>query len=644
MKLFTSLFEIMICMNILLLVSTLFIKKIVFRQKPSIQLYLARLLFMSCILSPIAIHFINLPQYSILGDNVTSSVINQSSINAFKNKISENIDELTISKSLNPQIDFEYVYLVLCILYFSGFIYRIMKFNEDIHKTKTIITLAEPYKASGNIAIKVTDDCVVPFSIRLMNTAYIILPISILRSSNNTKLAIAHEGQHHRQGDCLFAYLIEFTRIIFWFNPCITYWRDQFEELQELACDEALISKNNVSAHDYGTCLFDVSKTVSTSVHHYQGNLVCTAKMIPANKIQTSLITRRICMLSEYQNERLSKTLLGSILALSAVVVIGPLCTAYAAKGVIPQNANSNAINMSSIEPSIQTIAAKEISRAVTQSHAKSGAIVIADAHTGKIVAFAEAGTTKEKNSWRSRVFTPASTIKPFIVAAAIDAGVTSPSKTYDCHSPYQIDGKEFINNEPNVGNLSLSDAVTISNNVCMIKVAQETGAVKTRETLSRFGFDTRSGWDKNDSDALNLANITIGSSTPVTLQTLTNAYTILANKGHLSDSNSETAVSEETANTVTQLLENVVTNGTGKRAAMTQASVAGKTGTLSNDTHTSTLALFAGYVPATSPRYVSIVVIENAKVNGSMLNANGGNVAAPVFRNALERTLAVSK
>ena len=206
------------------------------------------------------------------------------------------------------------------------------------------------------------------------------------------------------------------------------------------------------------------------------------------------------------------------------------------------------------------------------------------------------------------------------------------------------MDGKQFTNDNPKIGNLSVSDAMASSVNICMIKMAQKTGSAKLRQILSRFGFDMDAAWNNNNSDALNLANATMGSSISVTLGTLINAFAILANKGHFITDNSGNAVSEETANTVTHLLEKVVTKGTGKRASITKVLVAGKTGTLSNDAHTSSLALFAGYVPSNLPRYVSIVVIENAQLNGSLSKANGGNVAAPVFRNALEKSLAIYK
>lgn len=644
MKSLVPIFEIIICMNFLFAVSAIFIRKILFSQKPSYQLHLARLLFLSCILSPVAVHFVNLPQKDILTSIVPVNVVKESSYYSLKNKIYENINEAKISISSKPKIDLAYLYLIVSSIFLSGLLHRTYKITKDINKTKSIIDSAQLYKNHGRITVKISDQCIVPFSIRLIQSSYIILPVSILHSAINTKLAIAHEGQHHRQGDCLWAYVIEFTRTIFWFNPFMIYWHKKLQELQELACDETLVSKNGVSAHDYGLCLFNLTQTASQYLYAHHQNPACTAQMLSGHKNETSLITRRICMLSKYKNDCVSKTMLGSVLAISAMSIIVPLCTAYAAKGLISQSGTFNSINTSSIDPRIQNIAVKEISNAVAKAHAKSGAIVIADARTGRIVAFAESGQSSENNSWGSRIFNPGSTIKPFIAAAAIDARVVSESTIYDCHEPFKVDGKQFTNGNPKIGDLSVSDAMANSVNICMIKVAQETGSAKTRQILSRFGFDMNTPWNNNNSNALNLANAAMGYSIPITLGTLTNAFTILANKGHFITANSGNAVSESTANSVTHLLEKAVSEGTGKRAAIMNVLVAGKTGTLSNDTHTSSLALFAGYVPSNLPRYVSIVVIENAQMNGSVSNANGGNIAAPVFHNALEKTLAMSK
>jgi beta-lactamase regulating signal transducer with metallopeptidase domain/beta-lactamase class D len=582
-----------------------------------------------------------MPHNSIFTKIVSSDAIKNPYHQFLKNKNNENSSEVLVSINPEPRIDITYLYIIFSITFILGLVYHIYKTYKDIYKIKLLVDSAQHYKKYQKIVIKISDKCTIPFSVRLMRCAYIILPISILRSSINTRIAIAHEGQHHRQGDCLWAYLTEFTRIIFWFNPFINSWYRIFHELQELACDETLVSTNIVSAHDYGSCLFDVAKHASPYLNDH---LACTAQMISSNENETTLITKRIGMLLKYDNNRVSKAMLGSIFAICAISIIVPLGTAYAAKELISIHTTSVSIDRSSINPKIQNIAANEISAAVNKTHAKSGAIVIADAHTGKIIAFAETRKSRENNSWDTRIFNPASTIKPFIAAAAIDSGVASASTTYDCPEAYQVDGKEFINSGSKVGTLSVTDAVASSVNTCMIKVAQATGAIKTRQILSRFGFDMITAWNDHKSDALNLANTAMGSSIPVTLGSLTKAFIILANKGHDVPANSRNAVSETTAKIVTGILEKVVTHGTGKRAAINNVLVAGKTGTLVNDAHTSSLALFAGYAPSNSPQYVSVVIIENAKLDGSLSNSNGGNVSAPVFHNTIKKILMQSK
>ncbi|HDV6693087.1 TPA: cell division protein FtsI, partial [Legionella pneumophila] len=87
----------------------------------------------------------------------------------------------------------------------------------------------------------------------------------------------------------------------------------------------------------------------------------------------------------------------------------------------------------------------------------------------------------------------------------------------------------------------------------------------------------------------------------------------------------------------INHILENVVTNGTGKLAAIPGVSVAGKTGTVAeniNFAKAEHLALFAGFLPVNEPRYAIVVVIEDGHLskNGKTLTS-GGELAAPVFR-----------
>lgn len=355
-------------------------------------------------------------------------------------------------------------------------------------------------------------------------------------------------------------------------------------------------------------------------------------------------------MLSKYQSPPPTRMLFRTLLGCS--FVIAPLCTAYAAHGTFA-NVNPEELDASSLDPRMQKIAEQEIEIAVNRYKARSGAVVLADPKSGRILAFAESRSDDKAESWKSRVFVPASTIKPFVVAAAIEAGVATEFKKYDCRAPYYVEGTKFTNHDKTFADMTVTDAVAKSGNVCMIKIAQDTGSVQMRKTLSRFGFDTDSQWRSDSSDALQLATIVaLGEGVPVTFGTMVKAYSILANMGHLP--NHESAVSEATAASAQRTLIAAVEQGIAKKAAIPGVSVAGKTGTLVNGTNVRTegdiessrhLGLFAGYAPANDPKFVSFVVIEDGhRPDENQEKAGGGVLAAPVFREVVRKSLELNK
>ena len=104
-------------------------------------------------------------------------------------------------------------------------------------------------------------------------------------------------------------------------------------------------------------------------------------------------------------------------------------------------------------------------------------------------------------------------------------------------------------------------------------------------------------------------------------------------------------AIRPDTAHILTSVLEGVVTNGTGRKAAVPGYRVAGKTGTAQKiDPHTGAysssllIGSFVGYVPAEDPRLAIVVVIDEPKID-----AWGGVVAAPVFRKIAEQSVCLS-
>src|SRR5690606_16762388 len=86
--------------------------------------------------------------------------------------------------------------------------------------------------------------------------ANIVLPYVALAQPSQLKMALAHEIQHHRQCDTLWVYALEMTKVLFAVNPLVKKLIQRTMELQELACDEALVGHKRFSARAYGECLY----------------------------------------------------------------------------------------------------------------------------------------------------------------------------------------------------------------------------------------------------------------------------------------------------------------------------------------------------------------------------------------------------
>lgn len=623
--------EIFLSIHCLLLMSSWLIGTHWLTNQPSFKLKLARFLLISCVISPLIVHCLTLTQkterLNYVSFDTLQEYVNQPILKAQPSTFTrESASVLTMS-------DVKY-YQLFYVIFGLLILFRGYKLVLDLSRLRAMVAEAIPYRTSGKLVIKISQRCDIPFSVFLFNRACIVLPVSLFSSSKNVMIAIAHEGQHHRNGDCLWAYFIEALRIIFFGNPGVTRWHRVLSELQEFSCDEALVGHPKISAHDYGRCLFDVVKTVSQCSMSANREIACTVGMASGKQNEEcTFIIRRISMLSTYPLNAPKSLLLG--ITFVGFSILTPICVAYSAAGSLT-SPNAKEVDTSHLDPKMQQVAEKEISKAVKQYHAKSGVIAIADPTTGNIIAFAESSNNKGQNSWKSRIFSPGSTIKPFIAAAAIDAGNSSETKSYDCHSPYHIDGKTFTNYNPNTGSVSLSEAIAKSVNVCLIKVSQETGAPVIRKKLTEFGFDMNTWWQANQSDNLQLAMASLGENIPVTIESLTKSYAILAHKGRAFDKGNTRVISEKTTNSINHMLENAVINGTGKGAMISGMVVAGKTGTVIENKGKH-LALFAGYMPANSPDYVMVVVIEDGYLNKKDETlTSGGELAAPVFRNVV--------
>ena len=212
---------------------------------------------------------------------------------------------------------------------------------------------------------------------------------------------------------------------------------------------------------------------------------------------------------------------------------------------------------------------------------------------------------------------------------------------------------REITRDNNNLGAIDLTTILARSSNVGAAKLALQLDQQLLWSTLSRLGLGrvTESGFPGESAGVLQdvhywnpvgQATLSYGYGISVTALQLAQAYAAIAADGvrhpvsllAVDDAEQgEQILSRHTAATLKDMLETVVAQGTGRRAAVANYRVAGKTGTAwksgeggyFGDRY---LAVFGGFAPVSDPRLVTVVVIDEPR--GSAYY--GGEVAAPVF------------
>ncbi len=327
-----------------------------------------------------------------------------------------------------------------------------------------------------------------------------------------------------------------------------------------------------------------------------------------------------------------------------------------------------------SVNQHIQYLAYRELSDAVAQNQARAGAVVVLDARTGEILALANtpsynpnARSTFSPERLRNRAvtdsFEPGSTMKPMMVATALDAKVVTPDTVIDTGPGWLMVGEKRISDVHPKGVLTVAQAIQVSSNVALAKIALE--KVHGEDywnllTRAGFGAQPKSGMPGEASGRLRpyatwrpieKATMAFGMGLSVSLLQLAHAYTAFANEGvmpQLTALRRETravgtrVMSAETAREVLAMLELVTHNdGTAPQARVVGYRVAGKTGTahkLVGGAYSSTkyVSSFVGLAPASNPRLVVAVMIDEPMGK----EYYGGLVAAPVFSHVMAGAL----
>ncbi len=329
------------------------------------------------------------------------------------------------------------------------------------------------------------------------------------------------------------------------------------------------------------------------------------------------------------------------------------------------------------IDAKIQHLAYKELQKAMVAHRAKAGGIVVLDVATGEVLAMANFPTydpnhrtrvdaARTRNRTVTDLFEPGSTLKPFTVATALEAGVVTPATIIDTAPGQLTIGKATIHDAHPSGALTVAQVIQKSSNVGSAKLALRLPPEKMWNVFNSvgFGMQPQSGFPGEVSGRLRAhenwrpieqATMSYGHGISVSLLQLARAYTIFASDGELrsptlikrdstqvstqmsaqmSAPESKRVISKETAQAVRKMLEMAVqTGGTAPQAQVAGYRVAGKTGTAHKQegrgyAANRYIASFVGFAPVSNPRLVVAVMIDEP-AGGQYY---GGVVAAPVF------------
>ncbi len=327
-----------------------------------------------------------------------------------------------------------------------------------------------------------------------------------------------------------------------------------------------------------------------------------------------------------------------------------------------------------SIDSRIQYLAYSALAEAVAKRHAASGSMVILDPRNGEILAMVNVPSynpndidrstaAQRRNRAVTDVTEPGSTMKPFTITTALESGQWTPTTMLDT-SPgwFMLDGHTIRDDRDN-GRIDLSHVITYSSNVGASKISLTLTARQMNKVLHQFGFGTSTGSGfpgevggyipppRTWGDFVK-ATIAFGYGLNVTALQLADAYAAIADGGirHTptfikgADTPGVRVEPASVAGEVMAMLRTVVSpEGTAPQAAITDYTVAGKTGTAhlaiaGGYADNRYAALFCGIVPASNPRLVGVVIIRDAGGHGG--EYFGGAVSAPVFRKVMTGAL----
>ena len=328
------------------------------------------------------------------------------------------------------------------------------------------------------------------------------------------------------------------------------------------------------------------------------------------------------------------------------------------------------------IDTQVQYFAESALSRGVDAFGARWASCMVVDVPSGDILAWAEypffnpnrpgeASMFTRRNKTAMDALEQGSTVKPFLMAAALQENIITPETEYDCEKGKWKLHDVTIRDTSVHAVLPAREILKVSSNIGTAKIGLELGTSKYHRYLSRLGFGQKTNLPLAGENKgivhpprqwtdVDLASAAFGQSFSATILQMAQAYLCLANDGVkkelrlvLADharlpEEPDRIFKPEVMHQVREMLRSAVedTGGTGRRARIEGLVVGGKTGTAqkaSGDSYgAGRVASFVGMVPVEEPRYLVLVMLDEPEKN-----QYGGVVAAPIFKNVAMHTMA---
>src|SRR5271165_6493339 len=337
------------------------------------------------------------------------------------------------------------------------------------------------------------------------------------------------------------------------------------------------------------------------------------------------------------------------------------------------------------LDGTIQYIAEKELERAMEETKAVAGTVVVQNPQTGEILALANRPTfnpnvfnsvPKEalKNRAVSDVYEPGSVFKTVTYSAAIEQKVVTPEDHVDCQNgSINVFGMTIRDHEK-LGVVTIAEAYAHSSDVGAIKTGMKLGSERFDQYIRGYGFGSQTGIELpgesrgltkpvNRWSKVSIGAISMGQEIGVTAVQVVSMVSTIANDGVYTPPRivagelppnagpkpvvfhppqQHRVISTMTAVRMKKMMESVVLDGTARRAILDGYTVAGKTGTAQKVdpatrvySKTKYVASFVGFAPVNNPAISIAVILDSAQGLHQ-----GGQVSAPVFKRIAQQVL----